>query len=1043
MDLPTETQLINLENKIRKFISELVGPLIKKSEEHDEALKKLQKHDIKHKTAIESVNDNLNRHVVRMVSLEDFNNQVIDLHSENRTLENIVNKRLEHFGSNINQVGHKIELFNSVMRTLEETQKQDKEIFRTNDKILRELKDNVTVQLKNLENAMKKMMYETNEDLVNISRKFDKMSQGFTDLNEKTLYNLQFFIKKEKEHKKDLDQKVNELMKDRNDTKDYKNFKRRVESEFFSIKNKQITEIKKITTFLDKSLKFDISLEIFNIIMSILNENQLQEYIPTMRDSVTAISTLVEESKDLKSPNYQMDPTTLSQIIYQKKLFEKCIKAYHDKSKELRNNNKKKIITQPSLPPITPIYKEPIINEIPQSYQQSKQESPKLESSDMLTSFRRQTYISKSPTPVPTLSPTPPLKLQEPSNSEDIWEKYRPKEEKVEDIKKNEVKTEVKDYFSQITEEEEKDVKPMKKEQEKEVIISKTLSKEPQKEFIKSRPPSKESEPDEKSLNVKREKIKKQEFNSTSPISKTKKHKEKSKVVKKPKPKLRPKKSDSNQDLSDQDEPLPSITLKVPKSLQNLRKKSSQYLKPEIKSRKTSQISEPKNQSRKSSKQIHKTKESTLHDLDELGVNIEEAYEKDEVSESSIKYEQDFNSEDSENSIKHSLSSSSESLPYHLENENSDYLEDPTSIEKTNKHQSSIIRKNFSLATSNNPNPTENPESLSLISKIKIDSNEEDYNEHVEEEHNENRKLKNLEKKEKLRKKIAQAKELEEKIAQEAVSAKSQVLLDFNKLKEDMRKDIEKFIYNQISDLYKHKDESVEELNKLTNQIKADIRKDQQELRLNMMLIDDENKQLIRQRMLDMQKFDSETSSIRSIVDKHINDIASIKEDMNSLQNLTNGFEIVLQIIFALISQDEEDRRGIHLIGMAENKQKLGSKSKPVVSLKPECLSCTGQASSAYSAFKIACLNYYPSDVQFNRKFYSRASLIMLLGDYANHFRELPYYVPVTKESKFSQREDSFLRTSKTPKISARFLLNNSTSRITSDLESSSIMRRS
>lgn len=1029
MDLPTETQLINLENKIRKFVSELVSPLIKKSEEHDEALKKLQKHDIKHKTAIESVNDNLNRHVVRMVSLEDFNNQVVDLHSENRTLENNVNKRLEHFSSNVNQVGHKIELFNSVMRTLEETQKQDKEIFRTNDKILRDLKDNVTVQLKNLENSMKKMMYETNEDLANISRKFDKMSQGFTDLNEKTLYNLQFFIKKEKEHSKDLDQKVNELMKDKNDIKDYKNFKRRVESEFFSIKNKQITDIKKINTFLDKSLKFDVSLEIFNTIMNILNENQLREYIPIMRESITAISTLVEETKDLKSQNYQMDPTTLSQIIYQKKMYEKCIKAYHDKGKELQSKNKKKIITQPSLPPITPIYKEPIINEVPQNYQQLKQESPKLENSDKLISFRRQTYINKSPTPVPILSPSPPLKFQEPSNSEDIWEKYAPKEEKVEDSKKNEVKTEVKDYFSQIVEEEEKEVKP--------------LIKEPQKEFIKSRPPSKESEANEKSLHGKREKNKKQNFHSVSPSSITKKHKEKSKPIKKPKSKLKPKNPESNQDMSDPDEPLPSITLQVPKSLQNLRKKSSQYLKPEIKSRKASQISEAKGPSRKSSTQIHKVKESNIQSLDELGVNIEEAHEKDEISESSIKYEQDFNSEDSENSLKHSSSSSSESLPYRPEHENSDYSENITQIEKSNKHQPSIIRKNFSLATSSNANPTENSDSLSLMSKFKVDSDVEDNNEDIEEEYNKNRELKKLEKRERRKQKKAQIKELQEKNAKAAVLVKSQILVDFNKLQEDMRKDIEKFIYNQISDLYKHKDESVEELNNLTNQIKADIRKDQQELRLNMKLIDDENKQLIRQRALDVQKFDAETSSIRSIVDKHIKDIASMKEDITSLQNLTNGFEVVLQIIFSLISQDEEDRRGIHLIGMAENKQKLGSKSKPVVSLKPECLSCTGQASSAYSAFKIACLNYYPSDVQFNRKFYSRASLIMLLGDYSNHFRELPYYIPVTKESKFSQREDSFLRTSKTPKISARFLLNNSTSRITSDLESSSIMRRS
>ena len=82
-------------------------------------------------------------------------------------------------------------------------------------------------------------------------------------------------------------------------------------------------------------------------------------------------------------------------------------------------------------------------------------------------------------------------------------------------------------------------------------------------------------------------------------------------------------------------------------------------------------------------------------------------------------------------------------------------------------------------------------------------------------------------------------------------------------------------------------------------------------------------------------------------------------------------------MIVALLSQDVEDRGQINLIGMAIDdltQGKKGPESKidpanlpknPTVRLDEKCFSCSRSMPAVLQGFKMACLNYHPSNIKY------------------------------------------------------------------------------
>lgn len=155
----------------------------------------------------------------------------------------------------------------------------------------------------------------------------------------------------------------------------------------------------------------------------------------------------------------------------------------------------------------------------------------------------------------------------------------------------------------------------------------------------------------------------------------------------------------------------------------------------------------------------------------------------------------------------------------------------------------------------------------------------------------------------------------------------------------------------------------------------------QEEFSKTIMILNEEVIQLSKQRQKDLSDVYSYIgSNIAEINEKIVkldnNDSKIVKMNETLLGVIENE-----KIIFELVAQDEADRKNIQLLGYSENKNSKLPKSKAVISLKPECLSCTGENPLVYSVFKMACLSYSPSDVRYNSRVYTRSELIEKLGE--------------------------------------------------------------
>lgn len=126
-------------------------------------------------------------------------------------------------------------------------------------------------------------------------------------------------------------------------------------------------------------------------------------------------------------------------------------------------------------------------------------------------------------------------------------------------------------------------------------------------------------------------------------------------------------------------------------------------------------------------------------------------------------------------------------------------------------------------------------------------------------------------------------------------------------------------------------------------------------------------------------------SDNRAQFQKITGNIEMIYKSQNELNDYIELHKRVLEALIefcridqALYSQDEEDRDSVVLMGYKEHpRENLKSK---IISIDKSCLSCTSQNSVVLSAFKMACLQYQPSSVNYNLQPYNRKELLHIRG---------------------------------------------------------------
>jgi len=178
---------------------------------------------------------------------------------------------------------------------------------------------------------------------------------------------------------------------------------------------------------------------------------------------------------------------------------------------------------------------------------------------------------------------------------------------------------------------------------------------------------------------------------------------------------------------------------------------------------------------------------------------------------------------------------------------------------------------------------------------------------------------------------------------------------------------------------------------------------------------------LVKENRTDMEELNRKRKRDKTSVDIEMNHLKKRLGDANeNSEAVLRGMEHLWQVLSMMLEgervqnalelQDSVDRKRIALMGVKDDdlslsrnygstpqrprpeargaaqeraatapggaKPKKGKQNQPIVSVDTRCLSCSGQAPLVMSAFKMACLQYTPSKVDYQTQAYDRHDLL-------------------------------------------------------------------
>ena len=130
----------------------------------------------------------------------------------------------------------------------------------------------------------------------------------------------------------------------------------------------------------------------------------------------------------------------------------------------------------------------------------------------------------------------------------------------------------------------------------------------------------------------------------------------------------------------------------------------------------------------------------------------------------------------------------------------------------------------------------------------------------------------------------------------------------------------------------------------------------------------------VSQRRRDNTDHTAEFRKIKAKLEQISGEKDKTRNAIDSLKKAIEGLVEVSRMNNALLFQDENDRDSMALIGY-KSSQKTKT-SKQVVSFDNQCISCTGQNPTLINAFKMACLSYRPSLVSYHSQRLARKDFL-------------------------------------------------------------------
>lgn len=191
-------------------------------------------------------------------------------------------------------------------------------------------------------------------------------------------------------------------------------------------------------------------------------------------------------------------------------------------------------------------------------------------------------------------------------------------------------------------------------------------------------------------------------------------------------------------------------------------------------------------------------------------------------------------------------------------------------------------------------------------------------------------------------------------------------------------------IRNTAAEILALKHDGNDQLQHQINQLKEEIRRVDNENRIYIQLVQSETEQQTAKRKRDkvffkqtLNKLSNKTERTEGIVER----LKSENQNVSEMVACLVEFGFISQ---SLMTQDEEDKQTLKLLG---TKGALPAQSS--IKISADCLSCAGKSSFVTHAFKLACISYDPSPLNYRNRIFSRSQLLQLAGNMLQNCWEL------------------------------------------------------
>lgn len=171
-------------------------------------------------------------------------------------------------------------------------------------------------------------------------------------------------------------------------------------------------------------------------------------------------------------------------------------------------------------------------------------------------------------------------------------------------------------------------------------------------------------------------------------------------------------------------------------------------------------------------------------------------------------------------------------------------------------------------------------------------------------------------------------------------------------------------------------------------------------------MLHNELEQELKKRTKDLIPIVEEISGLTQNLREREEDFSSQRTNLEYMAHVIRDLNEIVRVQVTMNAQEDADKNSISLIGLKldelnENRTKIDIEIRkekqpqiatrlnqdikaldvamvpqhPIIRLDEDCISCSKSIPSVIDAFKMACLNYHPSQVKYNGKFYDREDL--------------------------------------------------------------------